>query len=231
MDEKAVAAASVVAVLVALGIGSVGVPVGYDRYAGPKTKPGDSLYGLEKAGEAIQQRLIEWGVYGDNYRWYSSRASERTKELEIVLRRRVAFWRDLLGKAENNMGKAIESVDSPREAENLVYCLNHHIRVLKRVRKLVPPQAENAISRAIQKSRKCLVAVHHYVKRRRRRRRRGWKKIREIGENRLRHVPIQKPSGVSQEKWPKWPPWKRGRGPRKPPENRIGIPPGPPGKH
>jgi len=226
MDEKAVAAASAVAVLVALGIGSVGVPVGYDRYAGPKTVPGDSLYGLEKAGEAIQQKLIEAGVYGDTYGWYVSRARERAKELRAVpLRPRDAFRENLLEESERDMSKAIELVNAPKEAENLVYCLNHHIRVLKRVRKLVPPQAENAISRAIQKSRKCLVAVHHHVKRRRR----GWKKIREIGENRLRHVPIQKPSGVSQEKWPKWPPWKRGRGPRKPPENRIGVPPGPPG--
>jgi len=225
MDEKAVATASAVAVLVALGVGSVGVPVGYDHYAGPKTVPGDSLYGLEKAGEAIQQRLIEWGIYGDTYGWYAGRARERTKELKTALRRRLAFWRDLLGKAENNMGKAIESVDSPREAENLVYCLNHHIRVLKRVRKLVPPQAENAISRAIEKSRKCLVAVHHHVKRRRR----GWKKkIRGVGENRLYHVPIQRPPGVPKDEWP---PWRKGRkrGPRKPPENRIGIPPGPPG--
>nr|QBN22425.1 hypothetical protein [uncultured archaeon] len=123
------------------------------------------------------------------------------------------------------MSKAIESVDSPREAENLVYCLNKHIRVLKEVRKLVPPGAENAIGRAIEKSRKCLVAVHHHVKRRRR----GWKKkIKEVGENRLYHVPIQKPPGVPRREWL---PWRKGRkrGPRKPPENRIGIPPGPPG--
>jgi len=223
MDEKAVAAASAVAVLVALGVGSVGVPVGYDRYAGPKTMPGDSLYGLEKAGEAIQQRLIEWGVYGDNYRWYAGRARERTKELETALRRRLAFWRDLLGKAENNMSKAIKSVDSPKEAENLVYCLNKHIRVLKEVRKLVPPEAENAISRAIEKSRKCLVAVHHHVKRKRR----GWRrKIRKVGENRLRHVPIRRPPEIPKENWAPWPE----KPPRKkPPENRIGIPPGPPG--
>jgi len=226
MDEKAVATATAVAVLMALGIGSVGAPVGYDRYAGPQTTPGDSLYGLEKAGEAIQQRLIEWGVYGDTYGWYVSRARERAKELRAVpLRPRGAFRENLLEESERDMSKAIESVDSPREAENLVYCLNKHIRVLKRARKLVPPGAENAIDRAIEKSRKCLVAVHHHVKRKRR----GWRrKIRKVGENRLYHVPIQKPPGVPRKEWP---PWRRGRkrGPKKPPENRIGIPPGPPG--
>jgi len=226
MDEKAVAAASAVAVLVALGVGSVGVPVGYDRYAGPKTMPDDSLYGLEKAGEAIQQKLIEAGVYGDTYGWYVSRSKERAKELRAVpLRPKGAFRKNLLEESERDMSKAIESVNAPKEAENLVYCLNKHIRVLKEVRKLVPPEAENAISRAIEKSRKCLVAVHHHVKRRRR----GWKKkIRKVGENRLYHVPIQKPPGVPRKEWP---PWRRGRkrGPKKPPENRIGIPPGPPG--
>jgi len=226
MDEKAVAAASAVAVLVALGVGSVGVPVGYDHYAGPKTTPGDSLYALERAGEAIQQKLIEAGVYGDTYRWFVSRARERAKELRAVpLRPRGAFRENLLEESERDMSKAIKSVDVPKEAENLVYCLNKHIRVLKEVRKLVPPGAENAISRAIEKSRKCLVAVHHHVKRRRR----GWKKkIRKVGENRLYHVPIQKPPGVPRKEWP---PWRRGRkrGPKKPPENRIGIPPGPPG--
>jgi len=224
MDEKAVAAASAVAVLVALGVGSVGVPVGYDRYAGPQTVPGDSLYGLEKAGEAIQQKLIEAGVYGDTYGWYVSRARERAKELRAVpLRSRGAFRENLLEESERDMSKAIESVDSPREAENLVYCLNKHIRVLKEVRKLVPPEAENAIDRAIEKSRKCLITVHYHVKRKRR----GWRrKIRKVGENRLRHVPIRRPPEVPKENWAPWPE----KPPRKkPPENRIGIPPGPPG--
>jgi len=226
MDEKAVAAASAVAVLIALGVGSVGVPVGYDRYAGPQTTPGDSLYGLEKAGEAIQQKLIEAGVYGDTYGWYVSQSKERAKELRAVpLRPKGAFRENLLEESERDMGKAMNSVDSPREAENLVYCLNKHIRVLKEVQKLVPPGAENAISRAIEKSRKCLIAVNHHVKRKRR----GWKKkIREVGENRIYHVPIQRPPGVPRKEWP---PWRKGRkrGPKKPPENRIGIPPGPPG--
>nr|QBN22601.1 hypothetical protein [uncultured archaeon] len=226
MDERAVAAASAAAVLVALGIGSVGAPVGYDRYAGSKTMPDDSLYGLERAGEAIQQKLIEAGVYGDEYGWCVSRARERAKELRAVpLRPKGAFRENLLEESERDMSKAMNSVDSPREAENLVYCLNKHIRVLKEVRELVPPEAENAINKAIEKSRKCLVAVHHHIKRRRR----GWKKkIREVGENRLYHVPIQKPPGVPRKEWP---PWRKGRkrGPRKPPENRIGVPPGPPG--
>ncbi|KXA95975.1 hypothetical protein AKJ37_06380 [candidate division MSBL1 archaeon SCGC-AAA259I09] len=142
-------AATIVAMvaLVAVAGGTVGVPVIVDRAA--DQRPGAALYGLEIAGERIQE------AFSRGQEWDLERAMERIHEYEQVAKREVTPQNhaNFIEEVQNRVMKAAGRANNVNGLERARETIREQIRVLEKIKENAPEGAKQALERAITRSR------------------------------------------------------------------------------
>jgi len=153
LGEKAVATASVAAVIAILGAGAVGVPAYVDSSA--DQMPDQALYGLEIAGEHIKEAGISLGLYGNKAGWQASRWRERLGEFEnMVAENKPAKHMGVLRRAQRRLKRACRCADNLRGLDRAENMCERHIEVLKSVEERVPENALWGVRNALRNAKK-----------------------------------------------------------------------------
>ncbi|MFW6386151.1 MAG: DUF5667 domain-containing protein [Candidatus Hadarchaeota archaeon] len=138
--------ASAVAVL-AVASGAVALPVAVDSVA--DQQPGDSLYGLEKAGESIKGAIID-----GEQNWHLERAEERIQEYQAAAEGgNGEEYKEVLDEGSNRFSKAVTRSDNIDGLERAGRAIGRNIQLLENLENRVPENARPAIERAINRSR------------------------------------------------------------------------------
>lgn len=115
------------------------------------SEPGSALYGLEKFGEGIQ-RFLTFSEEG-KMEWDGARVVERTQEFRhMVEREPEGDHLRLMNEARNRLQDMTERMNDNKGLQMAVQAQETHMRILRDVENRVPPEAKDAIRRAIQNS-------------------------------------------------------------------------------
>ena len=153
--------APAIAVLILLGAGipsGLGLPVAVDQISGDSIGPNSPLYGLELAGENIQQQFITDGT--EKAQAQLSAANERLAEMqEEVNARRMEHLPNLAEMFRGNVRNAVaeaEQVGGEDILQEVTDAVSKHIDTLNevyiRISDNAPEQAISAIEKALDYS-------------------------------------------------------------------------------
>ncbi|KXA90414.1 hypothetical protein AKJ37_07220 [candidate division MSBL1 archaeon SCGC-AAA259I09] len=146
-EQFGIATIASAVVVLAIAGGAVGIPVAVDSAV--DQKPGDPLYGLEKAGESIKGVFVR-----EDQDWHLERAEERVQEFRSVAGNgNSEKYRGVLDEAGERASEAMKKSGDVEGLERAAQTIRRNIQVLENVKNQVPENAKPAIDRAITRSR------------------------------------------------------------------------------